>query len=167
MAKTLTTKVNIGIVADLLNSVGLAGVAAHIETGGVNTYQTGVGANQMDLVFSELSKSISGNYDVDLAGVLTDVFGAVITYARIKLLAIFADPTNTGNVIMGNAAANAFFGPFGLATHTVNIRPGGSLVMFAPDATGWPVTAATADILRFAPSAGTQLFSWVVAGASA
>lgn len=167
MAKTLTTKVNIGIIADLLNSVGLASVAAHIETGGVNTYQTGIGANQMDLVFSESAKSISGNYDVDLAGVLLDVFGAVVTFARVKLIAVFADPTNSGNVIMGNAAANAFFGPFGLATHTTNIRPGGSAILFAPDATAWPVTAATADILRFAPSAGTQLFSWVIAGASA
>lgn len=167
MAATLNGKVNITVVMDYLNTIGLATTNGHIEKNSLNAITSGVGASQSDKIFSEMAKSISGNYDVDLAGVLLDQFGAAISFARIKLIAIFVDPASVSNVVVGNAAANQFVGPFGAAAHTTNVRPGGSLVMLAPDNVAWPVTAATADILRLAPSGASALFDWVVMGASA
>lgn len=167
MAATLTAKITVGVVSDLLNGVGLANVAGHIEKSFLKTIASGVGADQADKVFSESAKSIAGNYDVDLSGVLLDQFGAAILFARIKLIAIFVDAASVSNVIIGNAAANQFVGPFGAAAHTVSVRPGGAQVFCATDATGWPVTAGTGDILRLAPSGASALFDWVVMGASA
>lgn len=166
MPATLTSTLSFALRAALANSVGLASVAGPVEKTLNVPLASGTGANQCDKMFSESAKSISGNYDVDLAGVLLDIFGAAITFARVKVLVITTDAGNAGNLIIGNGGVNSFLGPFGAAAHTINVRPGGACVLFAPDATGYAVTAATGDILRFAPSAGTVVFDWAVLGAS-
>ena len=165
MAATLSTKLNVQLDAILQNLVGVANVQANLSRGQLTVLTSGTGANQADKVYSE-TKSAAAAYDVDLAGVLLDAYGVVITFARVKAIVVIADPNNVGNVIVGNAAANAFGAPFGAVTHTVNVRPGGVLAMLAPDVTAWPVTAATADILRFAPSSGTVVFDFAIVGAS-
>lgn len=170
MSATLVTAINTQIDAILSNLVGVANVSANLSRGLRVAMASGVGANQADKVYSE-TKSIaaSGTYDVDLAGVLTDVFGAICTFARVKCIAVFADPGNTNNVLVGAAAATQFIGPLGSATDKVNVRPGGSVCFFAPDATAWPVGAGATDFLRFTNSAaGTAvLFDFVIIGASA
>jgi hypothetical protein len=166
MAATLAGKMTVQLDAILTNAVGLAAVQANLSRGLGQPMTSGTGANQWDKVYSEVGKSIAAPYDLDLAGVILDVFGAVITFARVKAIVVFADPSNTGEVLVGAAAANAFIGPFGSATDKVRVRAGGALCIFAPDATAWAVTPATADILRFNPSAGTQLFDFAILGAS-
>lgn len=166
MAATVTSKLIVQLNSYLANTLGLASGQANIERGISYALASGVAADQSDRIYSELAKSISGNYDLDLSGTLVDAFGAACVFARVKVLVVIAAAANTGNVIIGNGAT-PFVGPFGAAAHTVAVRPGGCVVFFAPDATAWPVTAATADILRFAPSAGTQVFDFAVLGASA
>jgi hypothetical protein len=166
MPQTLTSKLIVSLAAYLADTKGIAVANANIDKSSINVIASGTGANQADKVFSELAKSIVGNTDVDLAGSLTDAYGAVITFARVKMLAFFVDPASVSNLVVGAAAANQFFGPFGASAHTINIRPGGLAVLFAPDAVAWPVTAATADILRLAPSGASCLFDWCVMGAS-
>jgi hypothetical protein len=101
--------------------------------------------------------------------VLLDAFGAAITFARIKTLAIAADAGNTNNVIVGNAATNGFVSWVGAAAHTVTVRPGGVLLVAASDATAYVVTAGTADLLHIANSAGGSSVTYdvVLIGASA
>jgi hypothetical protein len=166
MPATVTSKLIVTLTSLLSNSVGLATASAAIETGLIKALASGVGADQMDRVFSERAKSISAAYDVDLSGALLDALGAAFVLVRAKLLVVIADPTNSGTVIVGGDANGALIG-FGAAAHTVAVRPGGALVLFAPDATGYPITGGTGDILQFAPSAGTQLFDWAILGASA
>lgn len=127
-------------------------------------FTDGTGVDQADRVFHD-SRSISAADDIDLAGVLTDVFGATITFARLKALFV-RHTSGTGNLIIGNAAANGFIGWFGAVTHTVTVRPNGFIALVAPDATAYAVTAGTGDILRFAPSTGTVGFDVVLVGAS-
>lgn len=167
MAVTVTSTLRVGFNSTISNSVGLAAGQGAIDETTILNLASGVGADQADRVFSERDKAISGNYDVDLAGVLTDLFGSVITFARVKALYVKAAAANTGNVIMGAAGATIWFGPFGANTHTLVIRPGQVVLLAAPDATAWPVGAGATDLLRFAPSSGTQTFSWAVLGASA
>lgn len=166
MAATLTGKMSIQLDALLVQAVGLATVQANLSRGQATPMTSGVGANQWDKVYSETAKSLAGNYDIDLSGVLLDVFGAVCSFARIKAIVAIADPNNTGSVLIGGAAT-PFFGFLGSATDKVQIRAGGFAVFFAPDATAWPVTNASADLLRFAPSSGTQLVDFAILGASA
>jgi hypothetical protein len=170
MAASLATNVSITLGAILTQTVGLAPVSAPILRQLILALPNGVGANQADKVYSETKTIVaSGTYDLDLAGTILDVFGAVCTFARVKLVAIFADGGNTNNVLIGAAAATQFIGPLGSATDKINVRPGGCSINFAPDATGWPVGAGATDFLRFTNSAaGTSvLFDILIVGASA
>ena len=77
---------------------------------------------------------------------LTDAFGNAITFTNIAAIAVVADAGNGDNIeIGGNASAFASF--LGGATELVKVPPGGMFLITAPDATGFPVTASTADIL--------------------
>jgi hypothetical protein len=98
-----------------------------------------------------------------------DPFGQAITFARVKGLIVSASAANANNVVIGGAASNAFTGVFGASTHTLAVRPGGLLVLTAPDASGYVVTAGTGDLLRVANSGGGTPVTYqiVVIGAAA
>lgn len=142
----------------------------HRYTGwGTKELANGTGAGQADRVYAKtITLAASGNQDIDLNGALLDTLGGPAVFAKVKAIAVRARDTNVNNVIVGAAAANGFIGPFGAATHTVAVQPGGMLVISAPGA-GWTVTAATADLLRVANSgAGTSVtFDIVIVGTSA
>ncbi len=128
----------------------------------------GAGLNAANKIWSD-SRTIaaSGTDDLDLAGVLTDSFGATITLARVKGIFVFASSANSNNVVVGggsNPLVNWLTG----TTPAVVVRPGGMLAVWAPDATGYAVTASTADILRVANSgAGSSVtYDIVLIGAS-
>lgn len=175
MAATLQLgKINLGLDLILTNLVGVANVQAAISRPFLKALTSGTGSDQVDKVFSETRTiAASGNFDYDLAGTLLDAYGSVCTFVKVKLIAIFADPGNTNNVVLGNAAATQFLGPLGAAAHTVHTRPGGISVLFAPgtalDSTLWPVGAGATDLLRVTNSAaGTGVtYDIVIAGTSA
>lgn len=125
---------------------------------GVRELADGTGTGQANRVFSQtITLAASANQDLDLNGALVDALGGPAVFARVKAIAINARAANTNNVVVGAAAANGFVGPFGAATHTVAVPPGGQFVISHPGA-GWTVTAATADLLRVANSgAGTPV----------
>lgn len=130
----------------------------------------GTGANQADQMFSDQrTLAASATEDLDLAGVLTDSFGAAITFARIKVIMIMAAAGNTNNVLVGGAASAQFVNWVADATDKVVVRPGGVLLLAATDATAYAVTATTGDLLRIGNSAaGTSVtYDIVLIGASA
>ncbi|WP_060880623.1 hypothetical protein [Streptomyces scabiei] len=132
---------------------------------------TGTGAGQADKVFHDRrTLAASATEDLDLAGVLSDAFGAGITFARIKGLYIAAAPANANNVVVGAASSNAWATLLN-ATGTITLRPGGSFGAMAglADGTGWAVTAGTGDLLKVANSgAGTSVdYDVIIVGASA
>lgn len=134
-------------------------------------FSSGVAAGQADRLFSD-TRTIpaSSNDDLDLAGVLIDPLGNVLTFARIKGLIIAASPNNSNTLIMGGGASNPVTTILGGTTPTLTIRPGGVLALtVGADATGYAVTAATADILRLTNGgAGTSVtYDIVIWGASA
>lgn len=133
--------------------------------------QTGVGASQADqMFFDQRNIAASGTDDLDLTGTaLQSALNVNIAFARVKLLLIEALGTNVNNLIVGNAAANPWVGPFGAGTHTVQVRPGGLLVMACSDITGWAVVAGTGDLLRVANSAAGSAVDYkiVLIGATA
>jgi|SRR5688572_13113839 len=132
----------------------------------------GVGGGQADRVFHDRrTLSASANEDLDLAGGLTDAFGAALTFVKIKGLLVAAAAANTNNVIVGGAASNGFVTWVGGATHTLTVRPGAVLALFAgqADTTGYAVTASTGDLLRVANSGAgsTVTYDIVIVGTSA
>ncbi|MGW4648045.1 hypothetical protein [Kitasatospora sp. NPDC004289] len=131
---------------------------------------SGTGAGQVDKLWvATRTIAASGTDDLDLAGTLTDAFGAVFTLARVKGIIVAASSANTNVVQVGGAASNAFVNWVADATDKVVLRPGGFMAVAAPDATGYPVTAGTGDLLRITNGgAGTSVtYDICVLGASA
>jgi hypothetical protein len=126
------------------------------------TLASGTGAGKADKVYSaRRTIAASGSEDLDLAGVLTDAFGASITFAKVKGLFIAASAANQNNVVLGNATSNAWATLLN-ATGTITLRPGAALgvVAGAADPTTYAVTASTGDILKVANSAGGSTVSY-------
>lgn len=133
------------------------------------TLDDGTGANQADRVYhTSITLAASANQDVDLSGTLTNQIGGTAVFAKVKAILVRARAANTNNVIVGGAPANGFVGPFGAATHTLAVKPGGEILLVDPG-TGWTVTPATGDLLRVANSgAGTSVtLDLIVIGTSA
>lgn len=114
----------------------------------------GTGANQANKAYmATRSVLTAANDDLDLAGVLLDIFGNTLNLSAVKGIIIRSDPANTTNLTVSPGPSNGFLGPFGASTHTITIRPGGFFGFAAPQ-TGFAVTAGTGDILRIANAAG-------------
>lgn len=120
------------------------------------TLTGGGGADQVTKVYSA-SRTIaaSGSENLDLAASLTDDFGASITFASVKFILFIADPANVNDVVIGAAASAQFQGPLGDVDQTIQVSPGEIFLITKRAATGWPVTATTADLLMVANSGGT------------
>jgi hypothetical protein len=118
----------------------------------------GVGNGQADLFWGdERTLAASATEDLDLAGVLTDVFGAIINGVKLVAMVVEANAANVNDVVIG-AATNPI--PlFGGTSGTLAIKPGGAMALIAPQAAGQlTITAATADRLKVANSgAGTAV----------
>lgn len=156
-----------GTAKNTLDLTYAQAVLAYAKSGSL---VTGTGANQADRIFSDQRTiAASGTDDLDLNGTaLQDNLGVNLALARIKLIAVYAAAANTNVLVMGGGT-NPVTTILGGTTPTLNIRPGGMFLLTAPDATGFAVTAATADILRFTNGgAGTSVtYDVVIIGASA
>lgn len=170
-AKALSTVVQLSVATNIANTLNAGAGTANLTSNYGVALANGVLAAQADTSFwDHRTLAASTSETLDLAGSLLDTFGVVITFARIKLLLVSADPANTNNVVVGGAASNAIAGLFGATTHTAIVRPGTTLVWLAgsADATGYPVTPGTGDLLQIAnSSSGTSVgYSVVVIGTS-
>ncbi|MEU9557981.1 hypothetical protein [Streptomyces fumanus] len=126
------------------------------------TLASGTGAGKADKAYTaRRTLAASATEDLDLDGVLTDAFGATITFARVKGLFIAAAASNTNGVVVGAASSNAWASLLN-ATGTITLRPGAALALVAgaADATGYAVTASTGDVLKVANSAGGSPVSY-------
>lgn len=118
----------------------------------------GVAAGQANLAFVD-ERTVAGaaTDSLDLAGVLTDAFGATIAAAEIVALMVInkpraGSPVNTTDLTIGGGTN----GVFATAMPFV-LKPGSVLLLAASDAAGVKgVTAGTADILTIVNSSGAS-----------
>ena len=168
---SLKTQISARLSAVLTSVLDLVTSTAPLTVSASMDWASGTGANQADKVFSdERTLSASASENLDLAGSLTDAFGVAITFAKVKAIAIFAAAGNTNDVVVGGAASNGFVGPFADATDAIKVKPGGFVIMAAPQAAGLgTVTGGTGDILKVANSGGTTgvTYQTVIIGTSA
>ncbi|MFB7617823.1 hypothetical protein [Kitasatospora sp. NPDC056181] len=166
----VNTRLTVAAAATQTNPLDLVTGRAPLDFAAAIALGSGTGAGQADMIWSDTrTLAASATEDLDLAGVLTGAFGNTLTFARVKGLIVRAAAGNTNVVAVGGAAATGFVGWVADATDKVNVRPGGVLGLFAPDATGYPVTAGTADLLRIGNGgSGTPVtYDIVIIGASA
>lgn len=123
----------------------------------------GTAANQANRLYVDQgSIAASGSLVLDLAGSLTDVFGATITMARVK--SFYIEMTGASSISIGaNGAAPAplWFGD--AATDFLTVRAGGCFFIHAPDATGYALTATSADKLKILNNDGAVAAAYKIA----
>lgn len=118
----------------------------------IAAFASGTGANQADLYWSDTrTLAASATEDLDLAGSLTDAFGATITMAEVVAIMVTAASGNTNNVVLGDATSPVAL--FGGTNPTISVKPGGAFIIIAPNAAGqFTVGAGTTDDLKVANS---------------
>jgi hypothetical protein len=118
----------------------------------------GTGANQADILYlAERTVASASNDDIDLAGVLTDAFGATITAATLVAMIIVNEQRDgTANTTTLTPGGGSNTVP-GFSSGLWAISPGGIFQIVSPAAAGFAaITASTGDILRIANSSGAQ-----------
>lgn len=143
--KAYTTSAN-----DLSNAVHAPELKKQLQLSG------GTIANSADIVFAdERTVASATNDDLDLAGALTDAFGATVAAAEIVGLAIVAAKANTTTLTVGVAGTNPWVALWAASGDGIKVQPGGVFVIMAPDGSGLgAVGAGSADVLRIANGSG-------------
>lgn len=149
----MTAKIKASIVATLsaANDMGVASqpFAELFEL----DLTDGTAANQANNAFTDERVIVaSGTDELDLAGILLNVFGSIINAGAVKAMLITANAANINNVVVGGAAANACVGPFADATDKLVLGPGDGFLITRRSAAGMLVTAGTGDKLLIANS---------------
>lgn len=150
MANNLSAKIYAAIEATLTNVESVATKSLQVKATDPIVLRNGTGDDQADLIFQDQrTLAASTAEDLDLAGSLTDPFGAALTFVEVVAIIVRAAEGNTNDVVIGGDASAAFVGPFADASDKVHVKPGGVAMFVAPN-TGWAVTATSADLLQVA-----------------
>jgi hypothetical protein len=160
----LTSSVTVQLEGLLTSALDLSTVSSPVVIPQHYPLSSGTGANQADKMFADTrTLAASATENLDLAGTLLDAFGAAITFVKVKAFLIRAAAANTNNVLVGGHASAAFVNWVSDATDVVVVKPGGLLLLVAPNAAGYGVTATTGDMLTITNSAGTTGVTYDVA----
>jgi hypothetical protein len=160
----LTSSVHVQLDALLTSALDLSTISSPLSIPQQYSLASGTGANQADKVWSDQrTLAASATENLDLAGVLTDAFGATLTFVKVKALLIRAATGNTNDVLVGGHASAAFVNWVSDPTDVVVVKPGGLFLLVAPNAAGYGVTATTADLLKITNSAGTTGVTYDIA----
>lgn len=151
--------VRVTVDGKLSGAVDIGEVIHNILYGPTYALSDGSGADQISQVFADQrTLTASATEDLDLNGVLVNAIGATVSFTKVRGLMIRAAAANVNDVVVGAAATNAVSTIFGATTHTIKVKPGGVLLLMAPDVNGYGITAATADLLKIANGgAGTSV----------
>lgn len=159
---SLTSEINASILATQLGSNDLATPSFKPRLQTTIPLGNGTGANQADRLFTDTRTiAASGSETLDLAGSLTDVFGATITMVEVVAIMITASSSNTNNVVVGGGSNAVPL--FGDVSDTIAVKPGGVFQIGAPGAAGqFTVTAGTGDLLQIANSSSGSSVTYTI-----
>lgn len=156
-----SAKINVLIDALLTGSVDIGTVQHDVKYGPGFSWGDGTGLDSINQIWSDTrTLSASSSEDLDLSGSLTNAIGTSVAFTKIRGIMVRAALANTNNVIVGGASATQFVAWCGGATHTVTVRPGGLLLLLAPDATAYAVSAGSTDLLKIANSSSGSSVSY-------
>lgn len=119
------------------------GVAVAVETVGQIIEQAvvyGTNANQMTKWASRTVSLTNGEaVTYSLLGGISNAFGDALTFSRVNWISISAPSANANDITVGGASADPFVGWIGGTAPTATVRPGGIVMAYSPDATGYLV----------------------------
>lgn len=152
MATTLTGTVRAGCDWNFQNVLTLGNTVNQNTLSYANgAYTHGTGLSQVNKIYEKQhSISASSSLTLDLAGSLTDDFGNTITMTAVKAIIIELKGSSGASSIQVGNATNPISSMWGGATNTMRILKEGILVLATTNASGYAVTAGSADELKIA-----------------
>lgn len=128
-----------------------------------SNFTDGTGAGNCNRLYVLTGTTISASSSTTITFTnLTDYFGNTVSFLRLKLIWIqngaAGATTGASTITVGNAT-NPIINWVGSGAHTVKIRLGGLLYLVAgggSDATGYAITASTADQLKITNDDGSN-----------
>jgi hypothetical protein len=138
MTQAVTASILARITAQYAVSPPIGGATQQVNEVETVAYSPGNGAAGLSdrLLTLAIDIAASGSLTVDLA-TQVDAFGVAFNPADIQAVYVEADATNTNSIVVGDAGANPFVGPFDAGTDTYKVPPGG-FHLYA-DPLGWAV----------------------------
>jgi hypothetical protein len=169
------TAVNLNVFATLLKSLDLPGAIGQAPATYAKNYPftQGTGPNQADIVWHDertLAGTTSENLDLTA---LTDAFGGAINLTKAKALIVVANPANNGDLQVGGGHPNGFvafagvnsdYTPGTFEVPYAIVKPGGMLVLVAPDANGYTVDSTHKILKVNNAGAGSGVYDIIVVG---
>lgn len=155
---TATSIISIKSAAEVntVHDLGVASFTASLNAG--FNFTNGTGAGKIQAVYSDRrTLAASATDSLDLSDTLTDKFNTVIAFTSVKGIMLKADAANVDPLMIGGAGASGFNSWLSGAGDAVKVMPGGCLVLIAPDATGYPVTAGSGDLLEVVNTGGSEM----------
>lgn len=106
--------------------------------------------NQADAVWHAKNQTLSAGASttLELDALEKELFGDTIFIALLKLKSLLIKNNNTGDtgyLLVGGAASDAWHAPFGNVDDTLKVMPGGALLLANPR-DGWDVTVDARDL---------------------
>lgn len=166
---TLSATIRAGIKAEHTKALDLGTATYDLNHTLDFALSSGTGAGQADLMFTDIrTLAASGTENLDLAGSLTDAYGATLTFVEVRAVLFKADSGNTNDVEITQPSSNGV--PLFLAAGDgIALGPGGVFLWACPADASVTVTASTGDLLTVTNgSSGTSVtYQVVILGCSA
>lgn len=149
------------------NALDLSTVEDNGQLNLSDTLADGVVIDTADKKFTDTRSLAATSENLDLAGGLTDAFGATITFAKIKAIIIKNNSTTPGENLTIGGHATAAFPLFSDVTDKYVLGPNGVFLIWEPSLAGKTVTATTGDLLKIDSGAATISYTIIIIGTSA
>lgn len=149
---------NLRIVSKLLSALDLSTADDPVSINKQINFGNGTSAVQLSAHWhDQRTLTASSSENLDLAGSLTNAFGATVTFTKVKLLYVFAATGNTNTVQVARGSSNGLV-LFLAASDAIVLNPGDVFGYAASSGVGTAVTAGTGDILTITNgSSGTSV----------
>lgn len=166
----LTSTIELNVTGTQTNALDLGTALSPFSLSSLASLTSGTAAGMADRVFTDTrTLGASATENLDLAGVLTDAFGATITFVTIKAVIVrAAAANNVANPVQVTRPASNGVPLFIAASDGIALAPGYTFAWFG-SGTGVTVTAATGDIITVTNGAGTNSVNYdvIIIGTSA
>ena len=169
MAKALESSLQIAISGVLTNALDLSTPDDSLSKSFRDSLATGVGLDMADRMWHDTRTLVGTSEEIDLAGVLTDGLGEVLTFAKVKGIMIFNKATSAAfNLTVGGSLIGVcFINWVSDFSDKIVIGPGGCFVLWNPSLAGYAVTAGTGDKLKIDSGANQVEYDIIIIGTSA
>ncbi|HUV64847.1 MAG TPA: hypothetical protein VMW24_13190 [Sedimentisphaerales bacterium] len=164
MTKTLQTDWRYNLTAQYVDDSDLNEQRGVLGLDIVDSLATGTAADQASQVWYDTRSLAATAEELDLAGGVTDAFGAALTFAKVKQLLIRNNNTTSGHtLVIGPGTTNGVTTIWAGTSPTEVIGPNGVMVKANPG-DGYAITGGSADTIKINAGTNTVSYDIIVVG---